>query len=147
MTDYTELTRLAEAAQAGPWYQHGGIKQVVDRDCEAVCETFEEDGDCPVARFIAAANPAAVLALLDDLDQARNGMKYACGIRLKKEIDRLQVENQALRKDAERYRWLRDKSESIHQFYLSMPIWFTGVKFSRENVDSTIDAAMKEPQP
>lgn len=47
-----------------------------------------------------------------------------------------------LRKDAERYQWLRDSSESIHQFYLSTPIWFTGVKFSKENVDSTIDAAM-----
>lgn len=148
MTDYTELKRLAEAAPAGPWYQHGGIKQVVDRNCEAVCETFEEDGDCPTARFIAAANPAAVLALLDDLEEARNGMKYACGMRLKKEIDRLQTENEALRKDAERYRWLRDKSESVHQFYLSTPIWFTGVKFSKENVDSTIDGAMiEEPRP
>lgn len=51
---------------------------------------------------------------------------------------------QALRKDADRYRWLRDSSESIHQFYLSTPIWFTGVKFSKENVDSTIDAAMSQ---
>lgn len=58
------------------------------------------------------------------------------------EVDRLKAENAALRKDAERYRWLRDTSESIHQFYLSTPIWFTGVKFSKENVDSTIDAAM-----
>lgn len=45
--------------------------------------------------------------------------------------------------DAERYRWLRDNSESIHQFYLSTPIWFTGVKFSKGNVDDTIDAAMR----
>ncbi len=66
MTDNTELKRLAMAAPAGPWYQHGGIKQVVDRDCEAVCETFEEDGYCPVARFIAAANPAAVRALINE---------------------------------------------------------------------------------
>lgn len=51
---------------------------------------------------------------------------------------------EALRRDAERYRWLRDSSESIHQFYLSTPIWFTGVKFSKENVDSTIDAAMSK---
>lgn len=51
-------------------------------------------------------------------------------------------EESELRKDAERYRWLRDKSESVHQFYLSTPIWFTGVKFSKENVDSTIDATM-----
>ena len=56
-------------------------------------------------------------------------------------------EAEALRKDAERYRWLRDNSESIHQFYLSTPIWFTGVKFSKENVDSTIDAAMSKETP
>lgn len=49
---------------------------------------------------------------------------------------------EAMRKNSERYRWLRDSSESIHQFYLSTPIWFTGVKFSKENVDSTIDAAL-----
>lgn len=51
-------------------------------------------------------------------------------------------EVEALRRDAERYRWLRDNSESIHQFYLSTPIWFTGVKFNKENVDGTIDAAI-----
>ena len=74
------------------------------------------------ANFIAAANPATILSLL--------------------------AENETLRRDAERYRWLRDSSESIHQFYLSTPIWFTGVKFSKDNVDSTIDSAMiAEAQP
>lgn len=61
---------------------------------------------------------------------------------MRKPMEALVAENEALRKDAERYRWLRDSSESVHQFYLSTPIWFTGVKFSKENVDSTIDAAM-----
>jgi len=64
MTDNTELKRLAEAATPGPWYQHGGIMQVLSHDCETVCETFEDDGECPDAQFIAAANPAAVLALI-----------------------------------------------------------------------------------
>lgn len=54
---------------------------------------------------------------------------------------------EGLRKDAERYRWLRDSSESIHQFYLSTPIWFTGVKFSKDSVDKTIDAAMGKDMP
>ncbi|WP_248769089.1 hypothetical protein [Pseudomonas sp. MWU12-2345] len=71
MTDYTELKRLAEAAPAGPWYQHGGIKQVVNHDCETVCETFEEDGDCPAAKFIAAANPAAVQALIAENERVK----------------------------------------------------------------------------
>jgi len=154
MTDYTELKRLAEAAPSGPWIAEndslyfkddGYTRHLLDADAG---HDVEDEAYYAALKFIAAANPAAVRALLDDLDQARNGMKYACGIRLKKEIDRLQAENEALRKDSERYRWLRDKSESVHQFYLSTPIWFTGVKFSKENVDITIDAAMsKEPQP
>ncbi|MFP5424725.1 MAG: hypothetical protein ACLGJA_02595 [Gammaproteobacteria bacterium] len=49
---------------------------------------------------------------------------------------------EALRKDAERYQWLRDKSESVHPFYLSVPIWVTGVRFRKEDVDSSIDTAM-----
>tara|TARA_B100001059_G_C17757133_1_gene540583 strand:+ start:225 stop:683 length:459 start_codon:yes stop_codon:yes gene_type:complete len=56
----------------------------------------------------------------------------------------LLAERAELKRDAERYRWLRDKSESAHQFYLSTPIWFTGVKFSKDSVDGTIDAAMQE---
>ena len=52
------------------------------------------------------------------------------------------AENEALRKDADRYHWLRDKSESVHPFYLSTPIWFTGVRFRKEDVDSSIDTAM-----
>jgi len=68
MTDNTELKRLAEAATPGPWYQHGGIMQVLSHDCETVCETFEDDRECPDAQFIAAANPAAVLALIAEND-------------------------------------------------------------------------------
>lgn len=61
-------------------------------------------------------------------------------------MDSAIAEQEQLESDAKRYRWLRDESESIHQFYLSTPIWFTGVKFSKENVDSTIDAAMSKEQ-
>ncbi len=76
----------------------------------------------------------------DGYDEGRRmGTKTALA-----ERDQLKTENEALRKDAERYRWLRDSSESIHQFYLSTPIWFTGVKFSKQNVDSTIDASMSK---
>ena len=56
------------------------------------------------------------------------------------------AENEALRKDAERYRWLRDKSEAVHQFYLSVPLWFTGVRFRPQDVDNAIDAMGKGEQ-
>lgn len=48
---------------------------------------------------------------------------------------------EALRADAKRYRWLRDISVPPHNFYLSVPIEFDGVKYSRAEVDATIDAA------
>ena len=73
---------------------------------------------------------------------AEKELLLRAGESLTDQIKQLKAENEALRKDAERYQWLRDKSESVHQFYLSTPIWFTGVRFSKENVDSTIDAAM-----
>lgn len=67
---------------------------------------------------------------------------YAAPVRvLIEERDQLRAEVEALRPNAERYLWLRDKSESLHSFYLSTPLWMTGVRFRPENVDSTIDAA------
>lgn len=116
MTDNTELKRLAEAATPGPWYQHGGIMQVLSHDCETVCETFEDDGECPDAQFIAAANPAAVLALIaenerltkavglqvirrfvGDDDQKNIDELVAAGIQVDKElIVQLKAENERL---------------------------------------------------
>lgn len=36
--------------------------------------------------------PDVLIGLFTDLDEARNGMKYSCAIRLKKEIERLESE-------------------------------------------------------
>lgn len=57
------------------------------------------------------------------------------------------AENKSLRKDAGRYQWLRDRSEAVHQFYLSVPLWFTGVRFHAQDVDEAIDAMSKGEQP
>ena len=59
----------------------------------------------------------------------------------------LKAEVEALRKDAERYQWLRDKSEAVHQFYLSVPLWFKGVRFRPQDVDNAIDAMSKGERP
>jgi len=64
---------------------------------------------------------------------------------LQQRLTAAEQRNVELEKNAARYIWLRDESESVHQFYLSTPIWFTGVKFNKENVDNTIDAAMIKP--
>ncbi|MNJ60497.1 hypothetical protein D3C77_562350 [compost metagenome] len=52
-----------------------------------------------------------------------------------------------LERDAARYHWLRDKSESVHSFYLSVPVWFSGVRFRGQDVDSAIDANLYSLKP
>lgn len=129
MSDYSELKRLAEVAitpEESPYLRCTG-------------------------EFERAATPVVVLELIVEIEALTNRVAGMHEDRIEAvteiviqglEIDQLKAENEALLKDAKRYQWLRDSSESIHQFYLSTPIWFTGVKFSKENVDSTIDAAM-----
>lgn len=56
---------------------------------------------------------------------------------LRKEVDQH-------RANADRYVWLRDKSESVHAFYLSTPIWFSGVTFRPEDVDRSIEGLIGE---
>lgn len=51
-------------------------------------------------------------------------------------------EYESLRKDAKRYHWLRDKSESVHSFYLSVPVWLSNIRFRAKDVDGGIDAAI-----
>lgn len=46
-----------------------------------------------------------------------------------------------LREDAARYRWLRDVSCPPHNFYISVPDEFHGVKYGPDEVDAYIDAA------
>lgn len=52
-----------------------------------------------------------------------------------------------LEKDAARYRWLRDISVPPHNFYLSVPVEFDGVRYTREQVDAAIDAALAKETP
>lgn len=50
---------------------------------------------------------------------------------------------EALEADAERYRLLRDKSCPPHNFYVSVPVEFAGVRYTSSEVDDYIDAARK----
>lgn len=65
-----DLRRLAEAATPGPWEQsEGGMYVDVVDDDSQVAEVIRRAD----AAFIAAANPAAVLALLDEIERLRAG--------------------------------------------------------------------------
>lgn len=43
--------------------------------------------------------------------------------------------------DAARYHWLRDNSVPPHNFYISVPDEFRGVRYSQQEVDAYIDEA------
>ncbi len=78
MTDKTELKRLAEAAPGGPWvsendslyFKDGGYtRHLLDSDAG---HDVEPEAYYAALKFIAAANPAAVLALIAE-NQALKG--------------------------------------------------------------------------
>ena len=82
MTDYTELRKLADAAYPpGPWEVSTEDPTEVwdgrDSDCIAECDVdaLMPDTIKANAAFIAAANPVRVLALLDELQDYKDGAR------------------------------------------------------------------------
>lgn len=114
MTDYTELKRAADAASQGHWNQDGFEVQNDDIEDYRVsrCNLLAD------AKFIAAANPAVVLALI--------------------------AENEALRKDAERYRWLKSRPVNAPTSGPDLAQWddHQGDALRGLFADEAIDAAM-----
>ena len=75
MIDTNELRKLCTSATPGPWYISAPSEQAVWYDIKdrryLIADTsngFTDDGN---AEYIAAVNPATVLALLDELDRLR----------------------------------------------------------------------------
>ncbi|EEA9447603.1 ead/Ea22-like family protein [Salmonella enterica subsp. enterica serovar Gatuni] len=74
------LREAAEKATQGPWVEKCGEVTTADYDVEGVtfldhicnCEIIGTES--PNAEFIAAANPATVLVLLDELEAAENNL-------------------------------------------------------------------------
>ena len=81
MSDYSELKRLAEAATPTPWERGDGNEVMVSEEGDEAYWSWEQagpaqihgSGEQPVrdADFIAAANPAAVLALIAENDRLK----------------------------------------------------------------------------
>lgn len=120
--DTEELKRLADAATKGPWttdgfriyspseqvpHADGSIPSVASAwphesrfQCDAGRVLLKSGTDADNARFIAAANPAAVLALLQRLEDATWNSDHA------------QRDNQILERDAETMKWERDNAKN-----------------------------------
>lgn len=90
MSDYTELKKLAEKASPGPWWvdSHGmtmmsmpGLQVVFNHPQQSVAVRNEDTGNLSHwrndwdASYIAAANPAAVLALIAENEALLTALK------------------------------------------------------------------------
>ena len=77
MVDHFELKKLAETAPEGPWFgpeYASGTSYVFDVDLGTLLhyESIESEQDACL-RYVAAANPAAVLALIAENDGLKTG--------------------------------------------------------------------------
>lgn len=77
--DTTKLREMAQAATPGPWYSKWPEERCAWKDIGHSRYPVAYTGDCfddaPNAAFIAAANPATVLALLDEVEHSRSVLK------------------------------------------------------------------------
>lgn len=123
MSDHSELKSIAEKAPTGPWVvendslffkEEGYTRHMLDAD--AGHDVTEKDYYAAL-KFIAAANPAAVLALIAEVESLREHKQLLVDLReadgyeswasVLVMVDKLKAENEDLRKDAERYRFIR----------------------------------------
>lgn len=134
MIDIEKLRALAMAATPGEWiYDDGVSTTTVHSDNGAAviegqyCESVAIAEDL---EFIAAANPAAILALTDRLE----AMKAKCAL-LSASLAQAEAETAAAEKDAARYRWMR-----IH--FLDDDPWPNGIDddLTDDELDAAIDA-------
>lgn len=126
--DREKLKALAEAATPGRHYDRlesagGGIKyECAGDDGSLVLKVDHKNnefgfvgdrGEADEAFFL-ACSPAAVLALLAEIERHEAWRTAFLAERdaQMRQRDQLRAENEALHKDAERYRWLRDKAHT-----------------------------------
>lgn len=161
MTDINKLRELAVRAlpfAPGEWFVENGIDQVRDCANDFVCETGEDE---PIkASFIAAANPQAILKLIAEVEHMRrfaaeayqvlgaldapenvldNASDAANGVPLRHEtlLPFFAEGYEALRKDAERYRAIRQKDRG------GVVVRDRTSHLFGESLDAAIDAALE----
>ena len=146
-TELIELRRMAEAATPGIWsaVRHDmGIFVYCQNDyliSGPVSDRPDGDGN---AAFIAVANPAKIIELLDAIEAQAKQIEV-----LRKDWKKVSDENgflrfeqakqlEALQADAGRYRWLRSCNLAKHQAVRG------GFELGDEKLDAAIDAARKQ---
>lgn len=115
MNDNIELKRLAEAAPEGPWFgpeYAPGTSYVFDVDLGTLLhyESIDTEQDACL-RYVAAANPAAVLALIAQIERDEMHLRAFSSVAETAiaERDQLKAENEALRKYGEEFAVLAER--------------------------------------
>lgn len=144
-TDIQKLEALAKAASQGPWValhpnagQRGSEVAGPDR-LNQICGDVAPSN----ALFIAAANPAAVLELIAELQGYQQGadVEAQAADEARAEVRKLKAENEALRKDAGRYHWLCNGNG-----YFMEENGLCGHTPDKAKADAEIDEAMAQEQ-
>ena len=65
-------------------------------------------------------------------------------VALERDLAAARAELEAARKDAERYRWLRNETGSLYHY---VTCWTGGKEKEAMNIDAGIDAAMRQEKP
>ena len=156
MKDYSELKKLAEA--------------LIDLNRKNLMDWAAAVEDARIGKthteYALSANPADVLALIAEVERltadnsslrgscAKIGVEHAGMVRIHRkantEIRRLSAEVEALRKDAERYRWLREKV-GVDLIFGDYSPWLLSCNtdmtdLEKKTTDAAIDAAMSNKE-
>ncbi|OVZ15318.1 hypothetical protein CDO38_31240 [Pseudomonas aeruginosa] len=138
MTDHAELRRLARACDVSRCADEGEERR-----------RLHDFYDC--------VEPELILDLLDEIDRLRSRLEIdertphdgiACRDEtikvLDEKCDRLKADNEALCKDAARYRWLRERDlETIRQGGVFAGMTPENIVLNQEDLDAAIDAALE----
>lgn len=130
----------------------------------ALAEAAADENQHFLSRSLAAtnlavcANPATVLAMLAEIERLESAKRTVecrfevsedtlstirgCLRAAEGDIDQLKAENEALRKDAERYRFLRDEDDDL---VAAVSVAQDSITFlGGAHLDSAVDAAMSK---
>ncbi|ROQ53638.1 hypothetical protein [Pseudomonas putida] len=142
--DKEKLKELAEAANAVT--TDVNITMAVGADPEEVKA---------VQDYLQQTMPKTILALLAEVERLErfedwfvrlDQVEQSLAASYKAERDQLKAENEALRKDAERYRWLRDGCGVVEYKAIAGSIG-PGMLPSGDKLQAAIDAAMAKEAP